>query len=107
MKAIWDHLRQWPELYIGVPLATLSIPAASGMVYLLTQHWPEENMGYLVDLASRVQVGALIIVAASLTRQGLGTWFTKEEQLAHPYIATLSSLSKAFYLCFFAWLFTR
>lgn len=104
---MWRHLKQWPELWLGVPLATCSIPTAALFVYLLTQHWPEENMGYLVDLAGRVQVGALIIVSASLTRQALGTWYTKEEKIANPYLATLATLSTAFFLCLFAWLYTR
>lgn len=104
---IWGHLKSWPELYIALPLATLSIPAASAGIYILTARAPEENMNYLLDLAGRVQTGALIIFCASFVRQTQGVWLTKEEKFKYPYYATLQFLSRIFSFLFFGWLFTR
>lgn len=106
-QTIWAHFKSWPEFWLGLPLATLSIPTASAGIYFMTHRWPEENMNYLLDLASRVQTGALIIFCASFVRQTQGVWLTKEEKFAHPYYATLQFLSRVFSFIFFGWLFTR
>lgn len=106
-KTIWDHFKSWPELWIGLPIGTLTIPAAAYFVYILTGRAPQENMDYMIDLAGRIQTAAWIVVSASVTREALGNWYTKKEAMENRYIATLSTLSRAFYLLFYAWLYTK
>lgn len=104
---IWNHLKSWPELYVCLPLVLLTLPGSSLFIYFLTGRAPQESMQWLLDLSGRVNVAALIILFASFSRQATGVWFTKQEMLVHPYMATLSALTKVFYFCFFGWLFTR
>lgn len=101
------HLKSWPELYLCLPLVILTLPGSSLFIYSLTGRAPQENMDWILDLAGRINVAALILFFASFTRQATGVWLTKEEQLANPFNALLGSLTKAFYFCFFGWLFTR
>jgi hypothetical protein len=106
-QSVRKHFTSWPELYIGLPLGILSVPLAALFVYALSGHEPQENMDWILDFAGRLKLGAFVIVFASLARQATGVWLTKEEYLAHPFHAALGSFTKAFYLLFFAWLFTR
>jgi hypothetical protein len=106
-QAIKKHFSSWPELYLALPLGILSVPLAAFFVYGLTGRAPQENMDWILDFAGRLKIASFVVLFASLARQATGVWLTKEEYLAHPFHATLSHLTKAFYFLFFAWLFTR
>ncbi len=107
MTKIWTHLKSWPELYIALPLVLLSLPAVGLFVYFLTNRAPQDSMTWLVDLAGRVLVAALVILFTSFMRQATGVWLTKEEQLANPYFTTVQAIVKMFCLGIFVWLFTH
>jgi hypothetical protein len=64
-------------------------------------------MQWLLDLAGRVNVAALVILFASFSRQATGVWLTKDEQFQHPYLSTVAMITKIFYFLFFGWLFTH
>jgi hypothetical protein len=106
-QRVAKHFASWPELYVALPLGILSVPLAALFVYALTGHVPKENMDWVLDFAGRVKIGAFVILFASIARQATGTWLTKEDQFAHPYLATIATLTKMFYFVFFAWLFTH
>jgi hypothetical protein len=90
--AIWHNLKNWAAEYTILPLTLLSVIGAGYFAYFLTGRAPQESAGWLVDYASRCIVIALAITFTSASRQAYGTWYTKEEKLAHPGIAGLQSL---------------
>lgn len=106
-QKIVKHVKSWPEFYVCLPLVFLSLPGASLLIYFLTGRAPQESMDWILDLASRVNVAALIILFASFARQATGVWYTKQEQLDNPLVAIQSSVTKAFYFIFFYILFTQ
>lgn len=102
--SIKKHVMSWPELYVALPLGILSLPLAALFVFTLTGHRPQENMDWILDFAGRFKLACFVVVLVSFARQATGIWMTKEEQFAHPYMATLATLTKVFYFLFFAWL---
>lgn len=100
-------MKSWPELYVCLPIVLLTLPGAKNLVYFLSGREPQESMEWIMDMFGRVNVAALIILFASFARQATGVWMTKEEQFTHPYLATMSKISNAFYFVLFAWLFTH
>lgn len=90
-----------------LPLVVLTLPGSSLFIYFLTGRAPQESMDWILDLAGRVNVAALIILTASFARQCTGVWMTKQEMFEHPYIATLQAITKLFYFVGAAWLFSH
>lgn len=107
LLALYIHLKSWPELYVAMPLVLLSIPGAALFAYFLTGRAPQESMTWLVDLSGRVTVAALVVVFTSFMRQASGVWMTKDEQFAHPILATVQQIVKMFCIAVFVWLFTH
>ncbi len=91
IRAAGTHLFDWAEFYIWVPIALLSIIGAAEFEYFLNGHRPEEGVGWIGDYASRATAIVLVIVACSVYKQATGTWMTKDDKMAHPFLAMVGS----------------
>lgn len=92
--AVVKHFRDWMEGYLMLPLALLLIPGSALMIYALTGRAPQESMDFLLDLAGRVLVVILSLVLVSISTEATGTWLTKAEKLANPFVYTISTAGK-------------
>jgi hypothetical protein len=102
---MFKHLRQWAEAYIWLPASLLSIWLAAKLAYFLTGRQPEENADFIIGYAQRTVVVVLVIFLFSVSREQTGFWMTKEECIAHPYLATLQALMKMYAMGLFAYIY--
>lgn len=104
---IFKHIENWVEAYVWVPLSVMAIWASGKLVEGLTQQPIKENIDWIVDYQGVAYKCIYIIVITSIMKQATGSWMTKEEKFAHPYLATIGDIKTLITFGVFAWLFGR
>ena len=107
LRKIWDHLANWAEVYLWVPVSIFAIYGAAQLAYFLTGRRPTENADWLVDYSSKALEMVAIIALTSVAKEALGHWMTKEERAAHPYLATLNTFATLITLLVVTYVFTH
>jgi hypothetical protein len=107
VKRIWKHIENWVELYGFFPLGVLAIIGAPHLVHFMTDRKPAESVDWVVDYSAVSMKALLIVLFVSIMKQATGTWLTKEEKLAHPYISTLGAVTTLATFYGFLWLFSH
>ncbi len=107
MSRLWKHFQNWSEAYLILPLTVASIIGASLFVQFLTGRPPAENVDWLADYSSVSMKCALVIVFTSAMKQATGSWMTKDEKLAHPYLATISDAKIIITFLAFVYMFSH
>jgi hypothetical protein len=105
--AVVKHFRDWLEAYFMLPVALLLIPGSALLIYALTGRAPQESMDWLLELAGRVLVVILSLVLVSISTEATGTWLTKAEKLANPYVYTVSTAGKLVLFAMFLYALTH
>lgn len=106
IRKIYDHLANWLEVYLWVPVSLLGIFGAAQLSYFLTGRRPVENADWLVDYSSKsVQIIA-IIALTSIAKEALGHWMTMDERKAHPFLAVVNTFATlvTFLAIIYAWI---
>lgn len=104
VQAVVRHLRNWAEIYLWIPIALLSILAASEFAYFLTGRRPTENADWIPEFSFRLVACVLVIALVSISRQQTGFWLTKTEAMAYPKLAFQQALTKCFFAALFAYI---
>jgi hypothetical protein len=89
MQKVLQHLKQWSEAYLWIPLSLLSLIGAGWFAYYLSGRKPMMSADFLVDYGSRVITVALIIVFTSVFSQAQNLWMTLDQKTANPKIAAI------------------
>jgi hypothetical protein len=92
-ESIWNHLSNWAEVYLWVPVSLVGIFAAAELSYFLTGRRPTENADWLVDYSAKAVQMVAIIALTSIAKEALGMWMNKEEKLTNPYAYMVNSAS--------------
>jgi len=90
---ILKHLTNWLEGYFWVPMAIISIPLLSYFAYFLSGRFPRLNLDFLPEFGFRILQCIVVIVLVSVSRQAVGIWMTKEEQMENPVLAIAQKTS--------------
>lgn len=93
IKKIYDHLANWAEVYLWVPVSLLGIFGAAQLSYFLTGRRPVENADWLVDYSSKAVQMVAIIALTSIAKEALGHWMTMEERKANPFLAVINTFA--------------
>lgn len=79
LGALWDHIKDWLEVYWWLPLSILGICVAAKLVYLFTGRASIEDPDAIVGYALRIVGVVCAVIAATVTHQQTSAWLTKEE----------------------------
>lgn len=93
LKKAYDHLTNWLEVYLWVPVSLLGIFGAAELSYFLTGRRPVENADWLIDYSSKAVQCVAIIALTSIAKEALGHWMTMEERKKHPGLAVLNTFA--------------
>jgi hypothetical protein len=108
LRAIGAHILAWLEVYFWIPASIGAVLLALYFAkYLQHGHPVEESASWIYDLATRLVPCIVLVVLLSITRQATGVWLTKEEQMDHPWIATLQTLKTCFFAAAFIYLLSH
>jgi len=90
---VWKHITNWLEAYFWIPMALISILLLSHFAYYLSGRWPKANLDFLPEFGFRILQCIVVIVLVSISRQSVGIWLTKEEQIKNPNLAIAQKAS--------------
>lgn len=101
---IRDHIYNWLELYLWVPLFLFGILGAIKYAHFITGRPPAspESSDWIIEFADRLVACIFVIVLVSIVREQTSVWLTKEERMANVKFTAIQTASS----CFFAALFT-
>lgn len=105
-QTFWQHLKDWNELYLVLPLSILGITLANYYYFAQTGRSPtiaEGGIDWLLGMVPRLVAIVLSIIMVSVFKQATGVWLSKEESLANWKISVADKIGR----CFILWLFIK
>jgi hypothetical protein len=88
-----QHIMNWLEVYLWVPVSLIGIFGAAQLAYFLTGRRPTENADWLVDYSSKAVQCVAVIALTSIAKQALGSWLTRDQKIENPYVYTINTIS--------------
>jgi hypothetical protein len=84
LAAVWEHIKNWPEGYLCVPLSLFLIWVFGWAAYLLSGRKPQENSDWLPGLGGNWMKCVLVILACTILCQASGEWMTPAQKILDP-----------------------
>lgn len=94
MKALWDVLYNWRELWLWPLVALLNVYLLIFAAFLITKRWPQESADALVGLGFNILLVTLAISLTSILRESTGKWWKQEDEKANPHILWSQMIGK-------------
>lgn len=93
LRSVVNHLSNWLEVYLWVPVTLIGIFGAAQLSYFLTGRRPAENADFLVDYSAKAVQCVAIIALTSIAKEALGHWMTQAERAKHPFLAVVNTFA--------------
>ena len=91
MKTIWNHIINWLEFYLWVPVSLSLIWLSVSFHYAMTgRPTGEDPYEWIVGFAPQFVKAILAIVLVSISKEAFGSWLNKQEKLSNPMYASVS-----------------